>query len=285
LILRSCFWTTSLERILSLLLSTMLTLSLTLLVICPVKKWCSCMWEMRKAPCSVRFGNWKVLKREIVKLTGVSWDYLTIERGAYPCPPSDDANGQGQATFSFDADDKISLYIPKEIFDRIADAIIDLYDNWNDRVFITWTGGLWIQITAWNVRVWNEEFEYSWWTATLTDNATNYVMLDGAWTIAIDTAWRDQKKVKVATIITSGGQIQSLRRRKIDAIGGELGGGGWFKNISNCVYKGRFLVQFIADWQQWNLTYERGRVKTATTWEKTYTVTYKGGKLVWSVES
>jgi hypothetical protein len=229
--------------------------------------------------------NWKVLKREIVKLTGVTGDYLTIDRGAYPCPPSDDANAQWTATFSFSADDKISLYIPKEIFDRIADAIIDLYDNWNDRVFITWTGGLWIQITAWNVRVWNEEFEYSWWTATLTDNATNYVMLDGAWTIAIDTAWRDQKKVKVATIITSGGQIQSLKRRKIDAIGGELGGGGWFKNISNCVYKGRFLVQFIADWQQWNLTYERGCIKTVTTWEKTYTVTYKGNKLIWSVES
>ena len=229
--------------------------------------------------------NWKVLKREIVKLTGVTWDYLTIERGAYPCPPSDDANGQGQATFSFDADDKISLYIPKEIFDRIADAIIDLYDNWNDRVFITWTGGLWIQITAWNVRVWNEEFEYSWWTATLVNNATNYVMLDWAWTIVIDTAWRDQKKVKVATIITSGGQIQSMKRRKIDAIGGELGGGGWFKNISNCVYKRGLLVQFIADWQEWNLTYEKWRIKTATTGEKTYTMTYKWWKLIGAVES
>lgn len=229
--------------------------------------------------------NWKVLKREIVKLTGVSWDYLTIERGAYPCPPSDDANAQWTATFSFDADDKISLYIPKEIFDRIADAIIDLYDNWNDRVFITWTGGLWIQITAWNVRVWNEEFEYSWWTATLTDNATNYVMLDWSWTIAIDTAWRDQKKVKVATIITSGGQIQSLKRRKIDAIGGELGGGGGFKNISNCVYSKWLLVQFIADWQQWNLTYEYWRLKTATTGEKTYTMTYSWWKLIGAVES
>lgn len=229
--------------------------------------------------------NWKILKREIVKLTGVSWDYLTIERGAYPCPPSDDANAQWTATFSFSADDKISLYIPKEIFDRIADAIIDLYDNWNDRVFISWTGGLWIQITAWNVRVWNQEFEYPWWTATLTNNATNYVMIDWAWTITIDTTWRDQKKVKVATIITSGGQIQSLKRRKIDAIGGELGGGGWFKNISNCVYRKDKLVQFIADWQERNLTYERGRVKTATTGEKTYTITYLWWKLVGAVES
>ena len=229
--------------------------------------------------------NWKVLKREIVKLTGVAGDVLTVVRGFAPCPPSDDANGQWQSTFSFNADDKISLYIPKEIFDRIADAIVDLYDNGNDRVFITWTGWLWIQITAWNVRVWNEEFEYNGWTATLTDNATNYVMLDWSWTIAIDTAWRDQKKVKVATIITSGGEIQSMKRRKIDAIGGELGGGGWFKNISNCVYEKWLLVQFIADWQEWNLTYEMGRVKTATSWEKTYTMIYSLWKLVGAVES
>ena len=229
--------------------------------------------------------NGKVLKREIVKLTWVSGDYLTVVRGFAPCPPSDDANAQSQTTFSFSADDKISLYIPKEIFDRIADAIIDLYDNWNDRVYITWTGGLWISITAGNVRVWNQEFEFAWWTATLTDNATNYVMLDWSWTIAIDTAWRDQKKVKVATIITSGGEIQSMKRRKIDAIGGELGGGGWFKNISNCVYEKWLLVQFIADWQEWNLTYEKGRLKTATTGEKTYTMTYSWWKLIGAVES
>lgn len=229
--------------------------------------------------------NWKVLKREIVKLTGVAGDVLTVVRGFAPCPPSDDANGQSQSTFSFNADDKISLYIPKEIFDRIADAIVDLYDNGNDRVFVSWTGGLWIQITAWNVRVWNQEFEFAWWTATLTDNATNYVMLDWSWTIAIDTTWRDQKKVKVATIITSGGEIQSMKRRKIDAIGGELGGGGWFKNISNCVYKNWLLVQFIADWQQRDLTYQKWRVKTATTGEKTYTMTYSKWKLIGAVES
>lgn len=229
--------------------------------------------------------TWKVLKREIVKLTGVSWDYLTVERGAYPCPPSDDANAQWTATFSFDADDKISLYIPKEIFDRIADAIIDLYDNWNDRVFITWTGGLWIQITAWNVRVWNQEFEYSWWTATLTNNATNYVMLDWAWTITIDTTWWDQKKVKVATIITSGGQIQSLKRRKIDAIGGELGGGAWFKNISNTKYANGLLQYFVADWQEYNLEYQNFKLKKITSWEKVYTIDYLAGRLVETTEN
>ncbi len=229
--------------------------------------------------------TWKVLKREIVKLTGVSGDVLTVVRWFAPCPPSDDANGQWQSTFSFNADDKISLYIPKEIFDRIADAIVDLYDNGNDRVFITWTGWLWIQITAWNVRVWNEEFEYNGWTATLNNNATNYVMLDGAWTIVIDTTWRDQKKAKIATIVTSGGEITSLKRWKMDLLGGEFGGGGGFKNISNCVYFQWRLVEFIADWQHWVLTYERGRLKTATTGEKTYTMTYSNWKLTGAVES
>lgn len=229
--------------------------------------------------------NWKVLKREIVKLTGVAGDVLTVVRGFAPCPPSDDANGQWQSTFSFNADDKISLYIPKEIFDRIADAIVDLYDNGNDRVFVSWTGWLWIQITAWNVRVWNQEFEYSGWTATLNNNATNYVMLDGAWTIVIDTTWRDQKKAKIATIVTSGGEITSLKRWKMDILGGEFGGGGGFKNISNCVYSKWLLVQFIADWQEWNLTYSKWRLKTATTGEKTYTMTYFWSKLVGAVES
>lgn len=229
--------------------------------------------------------TWKVLKREIVKLTGVAGDVLTVVRWFAPCPPSDDANGQWQSTFSFNADDKISLYIPKEIFDRIADAIVDLYDNGNDRVFVSWTGWLWIQITAWNVRVWNEEFEYNGWTATLNNNATNYVMLDWSWTITIDTTWRDQKKAKIATIVTSGGEITSLKRWKMDLFGGEFGGGGGFKNISNCVYKNWLLVQFIADWQQWNLTYQQWRVKTATTGEKTYTMTYSKWKLVGAVES
>ena len=225
--------------------------------------------------------NGKVLKREIVKLTGVSGDYLTIVRWFAPCPPNDDANSQWQATFSFSADDKISLYIPKEIFDRIADAIIDLYDNGNDRVFITWTGWLWIQITAWNVRVWSEEFEFNGWTATLTNNATNYVMLDWSWTIVIDTTWRNQQNSKIATIVTSGWQIQSIKRWKMDIIGWQLGGGGWFKNISNCVYNSKWLlVYFIADGEEFVLTYERGLVKTITSGEKIYKMTYANWKLI-----
>lgn len=229
--------------------------------------------------------NWEVLKREIVELTGVSWDYLNVVRWFAPCPPSDSANGQSQTTFSFSADDKISLYIPKEIFDRIADAIIDLYDNWDDRVFVHSTWWLNIWITAWNIRVWNDEFDYQWWTATLNDNATNYVMIDWSGTITIDTTWRNQQLAKLATIITANGEITSLKRWKIDLIGWELWWWWWFKNISNTIYKWWLLTYFIADWEEYNLTYQSWRLKTIQTWQKTYTMTYKGWKLVSTVES
>ena len=229
--------------------------------------------------------NWSVAKREIVKLTGVSWDYLTVVRWFAPCPPNDSANGQSQSTFSFNADDKISMYIPKEIFDCIATSIIDLYDNWNDRVFVypNWWLNIWI--TAWNIRVGNDEFEYPWWNATLNDNATNYVMIDWSGTISIDTTWRNQQLAKLATITTASGEITSLKRWKMDIIWGVLWWWWGFKNISSMVYKWWLLTYFIADWEEFNLTYIYWKVKTIQSWEKTYTMTYKWGKLVWTVES
>lgn len=45
-------------------------------------------------------GN-KVTKREIVKITNVSGDTLTVIRKFAPCPSSDDANTQGQVSYSF----------------------------------------------------------------------------------------------------------------------------------------------------------------------------------------
>lgn len=230
-------------------------------------------------------GSWKVQKREIVEITWITWDNLNVVRWFAPCPPNDDANWQATEKFSFNADDRISLYIPKEIFDRIADAIVDLYDNWNDRVFVYSTWWLNIWITAWNIRVWNDEFDYQWWTATLNDNATNYVMIDWSGTITIDTTGRNQQLAKLATIITANGAITSLKRRKIDLIGWELWGGWWFKNISGTIYKAWLLRYFIADWEEFNLTYQAWRLKTIQTWQKTYTMTYKAWKLVWSVES
>lgn len=224
-------------------------------------------------------------KREIVLVTARSWDVLTITRKAFPCLISDEANTQSTTSFSFDAWDTISNYIAKEYLDKINEAINDLYDNGDERIKAIPTWWLNIEVTDWNVRVGSEEFYFEWWTATLNNNATNYVMLDGAWQIIIDTIWRNQQYLKVATIITSGGAITNIQQWKIDAIGGQLGWSGGFKNISNCVYQKWLLVYFIADGEEYNLTYERWRLKTIVSGEKIYTMTYKSWKLVGAVES
>lgn len=228
----------------------------------------------------------KTTKREIVKITSISGDYLTVVRGFAPCPPNDDSNTQSTTTFNFDIGDTINLYITKEIFDVIKDSIDDLYNNWNDRLFVKSTGGLNIQVTEGNARIWTSELYYAWGTATLTDNATNYVMLTGALAIDISTSWRDTKFAKLAVITTSGWEITSIQRRKMDTVWGVMSAAAWFKNISNCVYNARGeLTQFVADSVTYNLTYERWALKTVSYGTATYTMTYSNGRLVGAVES
>ena len=228
----------------------------------------------------------KVLKREIVKITEREGDTLTIERKAFPCLPSDDANTQGSVSFSFDIWDTISNYIAKEYIDVINNAINDIYDNGDERIKAIPTGWLWIEITDWNVRVGSEEFYFEGGTATLNDNTTNYVMLNGAGTIVIDTEGRNQNYVKVATIITGNGAITSIKQRKMDAVGWMLWGGGGFKIISNCKYNSEWLLKyFLADWEEFYLYYRNRKLVRITSWEKTYTITYNNGRLDFTQEN
>lgn len=228
----------------------------------------------------------KVKKREIVKITNVSWDSLTIIRKYAQCPSDDDANTQWQVSFSFDAGDTLSAYIDKEHFTQIGKSINDLMDNWNDRLYTTWTWWLNISVTEWNARVWTSEIYFPWWTATLTDNATNYVMLTGASQITIDTTGWNTDFAKLALITTSWWQITSLVRWKMDTVGWVMSSKAWFRNVSNCVYNARWeLTQFVADSVTYNLTYERWALKTVSFGQTTYTMTYSNGRLVWVVES
>lgn len=167
--------------------------------------------------------NWKVTKREIVQITGRTGDNLTVVRAYAPCPENDDANSQSQSAISFNADDTISLYIPKEIFDKIADSIKDLYDNWNDRLFVSNNGWLEIKITGWTVRTGGWYAQYNGWIVSMTDNATNYVMIDWSWTIQIDTTWRDDDFTRIAVVTTSSGVITNIERWKLDTIGWTFG--------------------------------------------------------------
>lgn len=217
----------------------------------------------------------KCIKREWVKITAINGDVFTIQRKFFSCLANDEANVQGRLSFDFVIWDKISLYIPKEIIERLNNAIDDLYDNGNERIKALPTGWLGIEVTDGNVRVWAQEFYYEGGTATLNDNATNYVMLNGASQIVIDTAGWNQKFVKIATIKTQNGAITDIKQWKMDAIGGEIGGWGGFKNVSQCKYRGWNLVQFLADGERYNLTYQSGKLKTVKTGEKTYTITYR----------
>lgn len=217
----------------------------------------------------------KCIKREWVKITAISGDVFTIQRKFFSCLANDEANVQGRLSFDFVIGDRISMYIPKEIIERINGAIDDLYDNGNERIKALPTGWLGIEVTDGNVRVWAQEFYYEGGTATLNDNATNYVMLNGASQIVIDTAGWNQKFVKIATIKTQNGAITDIKQWKMDAIGGEIWGWGGFKNVSQCKYRGWNLVQFLADGEWFDLTYQSGRLKTVKTGEKTYTITYR----------
>lgn len=230
-------------------------------------------------------GN-KVTKREIVLITNISGDSLTVVRKYAQCPSNDDANTQSQVSYSFDPDDSLNAYIAKEHFTQISQSINDLMDNGNDRLWVKPNGGLSIIVTAGNARVGTSEIYYAGGTATLTDNATNYVELTGAGTINVSTIGWDTKFDKLAKITTSGGAITNIEHWKMDTVWGVMSASAGFKNVSNCVYNNKWeLVQFTADSVQYNLTYERGALKTISFGEALYTMTYSNGRLVSVVES
>lgn len=173
--------------------------------------------------------EWKVVKREIVQITARNGDNLTVVRAFAPCPENDDANSQSQSAISFNADDIISMYITKEHFDKVADSLDDLYDNWNDRLYIHKTWWLWIEITAWNVRVWNTDIQFPWATANATDNATNYVMISDSWTLNITTLWRDEDQAKIWIVIASWWEISSINMYKIDTVWWKMWWWAWIE--------------------------------------------------------
>ena len=168
--------------------------------------------------------NWKVIKREIVKITWRSGDNLTVVRAFAPCPENDDANSQTQNAISFNADDTISLYIPKEIFDKISDSLNDIYDNWTNNMRTEIVSWLQVQVNPWQVMVWSAYYDFSGWTITLTDNATNYLEIDEDWLLANNTTTRNDQNTKLAIITTSSGSVTNIKDRRLWTIGWKIGG-------------------------------------------------------------
>ena len=168
--------------------------------------------------------NWKVMKREIVKITWRSGDNLTVVRAFAPCPSNDDANSQSQSAISFNADDTISLYIPKEIFDKIRDSLNDIYDNGTNNLRTELVSWLEVEVNAWSVLVWSAYYDFAGWTITLTDNATNYLEIDEDWNLANNTSDWNEENTKLAIITTSGGSVTNIKDRRLWTVWWKIGG-------------------------------------------------------------
>lgn len=168
--------------------------------------------------------NWKVVKREIVQITWRSGDNLTVVRAFAPCPENDDANSQSQNAISFNADDTISLYIPKEIFDIIKKSLNDIYDNGANNMRTEVVSWLQVEVNPWQVLVWSAYYDFAGWTITLTDNATNYLEVDEDGNLANNTTGRNDENTKLAIIMTSGGSVTSIKDRRLWTVWWKIGG-------------------------------------------------------------
>lgn len=175
--------------------------------------------------------NWKVMKREIVLITAISWDTLTVVRKYEPCPASDEANTQWQVSFSFSTDDILSVYITKKHFDNIKYSLDDLYNNWDDRLFIKSLWWLQFKVTAWNVRVWDVDIQFTETTWILTDNAINYIMISDSWTLNISTLWRDDEQARIWTVTTSWWNITDINMWKTDSVWWKIKTWWWVENF------------------------------------------------------
>jgi hypothetical protein len=148
----------------------------------------------------------KITKREIVLITNVSSDTLTVVRKYAACPSSDDANTQGQTSFSFDTSDTINVYIPKEILDLINNGIKFLETQGTDRMRVLEAASgtpLAIDIMPGNFRCADDNIVYAGTTdQLLTNNATNYIMIDGTGTLQISTTDRDTRYTRLAKVTT-----------------------------------------------------------------------------------
>ncbi len=166
--------------------------------------------------------NWKVMKREIVLITAINWDVLTVERKYAPCPVNDDANTQWKVSYAFSTDDTISAYIDKEHFDEIDKSINDIYDNWVNKLRTEVVSWLQIKVNAWPVLVWSWYYDFAWWTLTLTDNATNYIEIDQDWLLTANTTGWNDKSTKISKVTTSWWEVISIEDWRLWTVWGEI---------------------------------------------------------------
>lgn len=104
--------------------------------------------------------------------------------------------------------------VTAERMNDINEDLDDLYSNGSDRLrvyaAVSWTP-LRVDIGAGAYYIWSTSGVYAWWTdVAVTDNATNYIMIDNAWSITISTSARTAWLWRLAQVICSSGAITSI---------------------------------------------------------------------------
>lgn len=82
-----------------------------------------CPFFIKSEKYDTALNNFRVLKRELIKVTNRVGDVLTIQRSAGYCPADYAATTQTNTAFSFDADDTISQVFIGEQIEEIQAAI------------------------------------------------------------------------------------------------------------------------------------------------------------------
>lgn len=138
-----------------------------------------------------------------------------------------------------------------------------------------------LQVRIWSgtYRVWSAEWQFAGWSLTVTNNATNYIMINNAWAIVISTSGWNGQYARLWTVVASGGAITSITLWRNDVVGGELSI-PWFSNITSTTYTNKRLVAFTADGINFTVTYKGYRISTITNGVNTWTMTYAKWLLV-----
>ncbi len=82
-----------------------------------------CPFYIKSEKYDTALNNFRVLKRELIKVTNRAGDVLTIERSAGYCPADYAATTQTNTAFSFDADDTITQVLIGEQIEEIQAAV------------------------------------------------------------------------------------------------------------------------------------------------------------------
>jgi hypothetical protein len=111
----------------------------------------------------------------------------------------------------------------------------------------------------------------------VANNVTNYIEMNTAGSVSVNSSGWDGQKARLATVVTSAGVITSINIYKPDVIGGSLGGTTGLQSVTSIV-KDKFgrITQFLADGITYTLTYIgiSFRIKSVTNGSVTVTINY-----------